>query len=274
MPWPSRLKSEMTSRGDRSVESKPAQRRPLIERLRPEYAAGGYSRYDGTSEFFVRINTLLRPEMSILDFGAGRGRGLAINRSSPFRYSLLCMKGKVARVVGVDVDPAVLQNRGLDEAHVVGPNEPLPFAPNTFDLVICDHVLEHIADPAFFAAEMERLIRPGGWLCARTPHRWGYIGIATNLIPNRWHKAVLRKVQEERKEEDVFPTLYRLNTYRALRRHFPLAKWGHHSYGWSSEPGYHGENLILWRLIELYNNLMPPNLAAKIHVFLQRRPQN
>lgn len=49
---------------------------PFVERLFPEVSAGGFTRMDGTVEFYTRVNALLRPDMTVLDFGAGRGAGL------------------------------------------------------------------------------------------------------------------------------------------------------------------------------------------------------
>lgn len=78
-------------------------------------------------------------------------------------------------------------------------------------------VLEHVDDPVKFFAEVERVLKPGGIFCARTTNRLGYVGLAASLIPNRRHARVLGKVQRDRKEIDVFPTRYRINTVWRLR---------------------------------------------------------
>lgn len=39
----------------------------------------------------------------------------------------------------------------------------LPFAEASFDVVICNHVLEHIPDEQRALAEIHRVLRPGGW---------------------------------------------------------------------------------------------------------------
>ena len=46
----------------------------LLHGERPERRAGGFTRDDGTVQFYLRINALLFPEATLLDFGAGRGR--------------------------------------------------------------------------------------------------------------------------------------------------------------------------------------------------------
>ncbi len=39
----------------------------------------------------------------------------------------------------------------------------LPFEANTFDIIFCNHVLEHVADDRLAMREMYRVMRPGGW---------------------------------------------------------------------------------------------------------------
>jgi SAM-dependent methyltransferase len=39
----------------------------------------------------------------------------------------------------------------------------LPFPSNSFDAVICNHVLEYLADDRRAMAEIHRVLRPGGW---------------------------------------------------------------------------------------------------------------
>ncbi|OWY62641.1 hypothetical protein B7486_57335, partial [cyanobacterium TDX16] len=49
----------------------------LLRRLYPEVGAGGFSRSDGTVEFWSRVQALVTPGAHVLDLGAGRGRGPA-----------------------------------------------------------------------------------------------------------------------------------------------------------------------------------------------------
>ena len=67
------------------------------------------------------------------------------------------------------------------------------------------------------------MLRPGGWLAARTPNKWGMIGIGARAVPNDLHTRVLRRLQPDRKAEDVFPVRYQMNTRKDLRRAVPGA---------------------------------------------------
>jgi SAM-dependent methyltransferase len=59
---------------------------------------------------------------------------------------------------------------------VVAAGEHLPFAGGTFDLVISVAVLEHVRDPFAAAAELERVLRPGGRIFAAVPFLQPYHG--------------------------------------------------------------------------------------------------
>ena len=241
----------------------------FLSSVRPEIGAGGFTRYEGAIQFFTRIQSLLRADMTAMDFGAGRG--LFQDDGNPFRRDLRTLKGKVAKVVGVDVDSAVLANEGVDERLLIGPGAPLPFEPGSFDIVVSDWVLEHLDDPAHFASEMQRVLKPGGWLCARTPNKWGLTALAARVVPNSLHPAVLGSLQKKRQEEDIFPTRYKLNTLRDVRRMFPESDWEHCSYLWRGEPKYFGDSLLLYRLMEIWNALVPSFMATDLFVFLRKR---
>ncbi len=48
----------------------------------------------------------------------------------------------------------------------------LPFADNTFEVVICSEVLEHIPDYSSALIEIERVLVPGGTFVASVPRAW------------------------------------------------------------------------------------------------------
>ncbi|HUG46686.1 MAG TPA: class I SAM-dependent methyltransferase [Sphingomicrobium sp.] len=242
-----------------------------LQKAYPEMAAGGFSRVDGTIEFYTRLNALLDPSMRVLDIGAGRGAQL-LSPAAPFKSALAKVQGKVQRLVGADIDPAVLGHPFLDEAHVIHANSPLPFDDSAFDLVYADWVLEHVHRPEPFAQEILRVLRPGGWFCARTPNRWGMTGVAARLVPNRLHSRLLRHLQPDRQEHDVFPTAYRLNTRRQVRRYFGMPDWEDFSYLHNPEPPYVQRSKLLIAIAKLFFRLAPESLATNLHIFARKKP--
>ena len=253
------LETECTTRHDATAHSGHEETLPFIVKMRPELAAGGIARDDGEIHFYTRVNALLRPDMTVIDYGCGRG---AIFNSGEFvfREQLAKLQGKVRKVIGIDLDSAIHEHPFLDERHVLQNAAPLPIADGTVDLVVAHWVFEHIDNPQQMAREFLRVLKPGGWICARTPHRWSYIGLAAQLIPPQFHNALLRWIKPGFQANDKFPTTYRINSHRAIKRWFPDAQWRDCSYGMSSTPRYHWENSMLFALASAFNAISLPKV--------------
>lgn len=49
----------------------------------------------------------------------------------------------------------------------------MPFKDNSYDIVFCNHVLEHIEDDRHAMREILRVLKPGGWSILQVPQRHG-----------------------------------------------------------------------------------------------------
>lgn len=61
-------------------------------------------------------------------------------------------------------------------ADLVGPGvmshfdiQHMPFSGQTFDVVLCNHVMEHVADDSIAMAEVYRVLKPDGWALLQVP---------------------------------------------------------------------------------------------------------
>jgi SAM-dependent methyltransferase len=96
----------------------------------------------------------------ILD--AGCGVGMYTERFRRFAPS----------VTGVEIDPgAAGEARQRVPWVVLAPLEALPFADASFDVVFSHEVIEHVSDDRLAAAEMVRVLSPGGRLVLFCPNR-------------------------------------------------------------------------------------------------------
>ena len=213
----------------------------------PESRFGGFTDIDGTIIFYTRVNSLITASSVVLNVGCGRGS--CVDDPVPVRKNLQVLKGKCARVIGIDVDEKARENPFVDEFRLIkGSSSGWPLEDESVDLCVCDCVLEHVQDPDSFFSECRRVIRTGGYLCIRTPNVHSYFGMFSRLIPDRYHTGALTKMKNKKKEEDVFPTVYRCNTRRKLSR--ILAKYGFDAvvYGYEAEPSYLSFSKLFYRL--------------------------
>ncbi len=220
----------------------------------PESKFGGFTSVDGTVAFYCRVNALLCPGFIVLDYGCGRG-ALADDPLT-YRRELRNFKGKASRVIGLDLNPQAASNPFIDEFHLIETTQ-WPIPDHTIDLCTCDSVLEHVEFPEVFFAEAKRTLKPGGFLCFRTPNLWGYPALISRLLPNRLHLEILKKVKLKVIDQDIFPTFYRCNTLPALGRVLGKNGFEHVVFGYATEPSYLSFTRLTYWLGTLYQKLAP-----------------
>lgn len=241
----------------------------LRARFYPESRFGGYTDVDGTVAFHLRVNALVGPDDVVLDVGCGRGT--QDEEGVPLRRDLRILRGRCRRVVGIDVDPAGARNPFVDEFVAMDDPRRWPVADGSIDVAVADFVLEHVEEPGAFFAEARRVVRPGGHLCVRTINAWSYVGIASRAVPAVLHRRALGRLQPGRPAEDVFPTRYRCNTRRRLRR--TLARHGFDGVvvARDAEPAYLAFAPWAYRLGMAHARLAPAALRVGLHAFARRR---
>ena len=154
-----------------------AARRPSSSRRTP-HLCGGADRektqfeYDLARSFLENYEPWLpRAAMAgkaVLDLGCGWG-GKAVY------FAQHC---QVERMEGFDLPGVFVPEVPLEFARTLGVSgcgfrtgyaEAIPYGGGEFDLILCEDVLEHVADPAQVLQESARVLRPGGSLLAVFP---------------------------------------------------------------------------------------------------------
>jgi len=77
-----------------------------------------------------------------------------------------CFHGRFKKMVHIDYVTADLESP-LAEYHF--DLHSIPFAQDTFDLVLCNHVLEHVEDDRRVMGEILRVLKPGGLAILQVP---------------------------------------------------------------------------------------------------------
>ena len=239
-----------------------------VDRWYPERRFGGFTHADDTVAFFSRIDSVLEPSMVALDLGCGRGA--ASEDALPWRRDLRILKGRCARVVGVDPDPAAATNPTIDEFHLME-GHVIPLSDESVDLAFSDFVLEHVEDVPAFLGEAARVLKPGGYLFIRTPNVWSYPVLASRMVPNHLHARILHRLQPDRKEEDVFPTLYRCNSRGKLRQALERVGFACVVHAHESEPSYLGVSRPLYAMGVLYQRYAPQAVRSVLMAFAVKK---
>jgi SAM-dependent methyltransferase len=94
---------------------------------------------------------------SALDVGCGTGRLLAFLEAT--------MSDVATTGVDIGAPPEFHAKGHFARASAFD----LPFPDNSFDLVFCSHVIEHLVDPQAVLSELTRVCRPGGYVYVETP---------------------------------------------------------------------------------------------------------
>ncbi len=117
--------------------------------------------------------------LRVLDAGVGTGA-----MSSALRAHV----GKRFRLDAIDISVDMLQQaKERLEAQDIefrlrrGTLNDLPYADNSFDIVLAAHVIEHLPDPLLALSEMYRVLKPGGILISSVT-RPSFVGALVQLI--------------------------------------------------------------------------------------------
>ena len=117
-----------------------------------------------------------REKPSVLDAGCATGALLAWLRDRGWQ------------VCGVEISPSAGYariERGLDVRSL--PLEESRFPPDSFDMVLASHLIEHLNAPADFIREAWRILRPAGLLLLTTPN---IAGFQSRLFGSGWRSAI------------------------------------------------------------------------------------
>jgi SAM-dependent methyltransferase len=169
------------------------------------YSRPGETRSSSPELYFEqRLEQILRPGDRVLDAGCGNGKF----------FSFTFAREKGCQITGVDCSAGIFLNPSLD-ARIRADLSELPFAKESFDVVNCRLVVEHLKRPEIVFKEFHRVLKPGGRLAIFTPNLLHYFGASAHATPawfHLWFNSRIRGFDER----DIFPTHYRANTKRRL----------------------------------------------------------
>jgi SAM-dependent methyltransferase len=153
------------------------------------------------------VRTHMTRDSRVLDLGCGRGGVIEL------------FWRQVKMAAGLDPDTASLAGHRAPGMPVIrGVGEGLPFVSESFDLIVCLWVLEHLKEPLTTMREVQRVLRPGGHFVFVTPNLSNPV-----MLLNRIGKALpalQRRMVPKlygRVAGDTFRVQYHANTASAIR---------------------------------------------------------
>ena len=209
-------------------------------RLRPGWSPSG-------DQLGAIVRGYLTAGSRVLDLGCGRGGVAEV------------IWPQVRLAAGIDPDARSLAEHraaGMPVVRAVG--ERLPFASDSFDLVVSVWVLEHLADPMATFIEVRRVLRPGGHFVFLTPNLRNPLMLANRVgraLPALQRRLVPRVYGRD--EADTFPVRYRANTERDIRAHALGSGLKVHELRVVPDPTYLALNGLMFNASVLSERLMP-----------------
>ncbi len=116
-----------------------------------------------------------------------------------------------SHLTGLDISPSQLDRNQRIHDRIVGDLQTIDLPAESFDVVVCWNVLEHLRDPDAAVTRLAAAVRPGGALVIACPNPFSLRGLAARLSPQRFHVWFYEKVLgfKGAGEDDVgpFPTV-------------------------------------------------------------------
>lgn len=115
-------------------------------------------------------------------------------------------------IVVVDIDKTQLQNNDYADTKILGDIQAYEFPPNSFDLIVCNNVIEHL--PAVDQAVMrfQHALAPEGLLFIGAPNPQSLFGIVTKYSPHWFHvwfyRVILGRKNAGQPGQPPFRTIY------------------------------------------------------------------
>ena len=196
-------------------------------------------------EALVRVQ--LTPQSRVLDLGSGRGGVVET------------FWREVELAAGLDPDvPSLAEHRARGMPVICGRGEHLPFAAESFDLVVCIWVLEHVERPELVFREVRRVLRPRGHFVFLTPNLRNpllFLNRLARALPQLQRRIVPRLYG--RVEADTFPVRYRANTEASIRALATECGLGVVTLTAISDPTYLALNDLMFRASVLSDRVRP-----------------
>ena len=117
-----------------------------------------------------------------------RGRKIRVYEAGGGSLSILPLSSLGHPTISVvDIDEVQLRNNSYADVKILGDIQSHSFPPNSFDLVVCKDVIEHLDSPDQAIRQFYNALAPGGLLIIGAPNPASISGFITKYSPHWFH---------------------------------------------------------------------------------------
>ena len=115
-------------------------------------------------------------------------------------------------ILVVDIDETQLRNNSYADTKILGDIQTYVFPPNSFDLIVCYNVIEHLTAVDQAIRQFHHALAPGGMLFIGAPNPESLFGFVTKYSPHWFHvwfyRVILRRKNAGEPGQVPFRTVY------------------------------------------------------------------
>lgn len=142
-----------------------------------------------------------------------RGKSVRIYEAGGGSLSMLPLSSLDNPTISVvDIDETQLRNNRYADNKILGDIQTQVFPPDSFDLVVCHNVIEHLTSVDQAIRQFHHALAPDGLLFIGAPSPESLFGFVTKYTPHWFHvwvyRVIFRRKDAGKPGQHPFPTIY------------------------------------------------------------------
>jgi SAM-dependent methyltransferase len=142
-----------------------------------------------------------------------RGRSVRIYEAGGGSLSILPLSSlNNPSITVVDIDETQLRNNGYADTKILGDIQTYVLPSNSFDLIVCYNVVEHLPSVDQAIRQFHHALAPGGLVFIGAPNPESLFGLVTKYSPHWFHvwfyRVILRRKEAGKPGQLPFRTFY------------------------------------------------------------------
>jgi len=146
-------------------------------------------------------------KIRVMDMGCNRGYDV-FRMSRKFTVNSISYVGLDISPIDIEYAKGVAEKQNLANCvFVVGNAEKTEFEKETFDIVICSELLEHVPEPEKILKEIYRIVKKGGCAIISTPNADNRLGKLRKFAPKElkknWNQPAIARPEDENRYKEL-----------------------------------------------------------------------